>query len=254
MLLAVDIGNSNIVLGGMKGQEICFISRLKTDAAQTTDQYAVELWGILALYGLTQKDIDRAIISSVVPQLNDAFCDAVKRATGVDPLLVGPGVKTGLNIRIDNPAQLGADMVVAAVGALSRYALPLILIDLGTATTFSVLDANGTFLGGSILPGVVISLEALTSRAAQLPGISLTAPKRAIGTNTIDCMRSGVLLGHASMLDGMIDRMEQELGQATTVVATGGLAPLVVSNCRHTITCDNDLMLYGLSLIDHKNR
>lgn len=254
MLLAVDIGNSNIVLGGMREQEICFISRLKTDAGQTADQYAVELWGILALYGLTQKDIDRAIISSVVPQLNDSFCDAVRHACGVEPLLVGPGVKTGLNIRIDNPAQLGADMVVAAVGALSRYPLPLILIDLGTATTFSVLDASGTFLGGSILPGVVISLEALTSRAAQLPGISLTAPKRAIGTNTVDCMRSGVLLGHASMLDGMIDRMEQELGEETTVVATGGLAPLIVSHCRHTITCDNDLMLYGLWLIDHKNR
>ena len=194
-----------------------------------------------------------AIISSVVPQLNEVLKRAVRLVTDYDPLIVGPGIKTGLNIRIDNPATLGSDLVVGAVAALAYYQKPLIIIDMGTATTMVAIDKNGIYRGGMIAPGVRVAMDSLTHNAAQLQGISLNTPKNAIGTNTADCLRSGIVLGNAAMIDGMIDRISDELDGIPTVVATGGLAPKIIPNCHHAITLDDDLLIKGLEIIYHKN-
>ncbi len=254
MILALDVGNSNIVIGCIDGEKIHFISRLTTDSGRTSDEYAISIQSILGLYKVDITAIDGAIISSVVPPLNTILKDAIFRAIGHTPLIVGPGVKTGLNIMIDNPGQLGSDLVVDAVAAIQIYDQPTVIFDLGTATTASVIDKDGIYRGGMIIPGVRISLDAMTSRAAQLPRISLEPPKKAIGLNTVDCIRSGVLHGTAAMLDGLVDRIEEELGMKTTVVATGGLAKFIVPLCKKEIVCDDDLLLKGLWFIYQKNK
>ncbi len=254
MILAIDIGNTNIVLGGVADGRPCFQSRLSTDQNRTEDEYAVYFKHIFELYRVHQADLEGAIISSVVPPLTNPLARAVKLITGKEPLVVGPGVKTGLNILIDNPGQLGADLVVAAVATMDKYPLPQIIFDMGTATTTSVIDRKGNFLGGQILPGLRISLEALTSSTAQLPRISLEAPDHVIGRNTIDSMKSGLVYGHAAMIDGLIARIEEELGDKATVIATGGLAPFLLPYCRREgILYDNELLLHGLWLIYQKN-
>ena len=249
MILAIDVGNTNIVLGCIEGDEILFEARMASDQLKTSDQYCAEIGSMLALFAVQPARLDGAILSSVVPQITNAVKKAVQRLIGKPCLVVGPGLKTGLNIRIDNPAQAGADLVVAAVAAIQDYGAPLIIIDLGTATTITVIDKNRSFIGGCIIPGMKISMNALTSRTAQLPGVSLEAPKLAIGRNTVDCMQSGIMYGTAAMLDGMVDRMEAELGYETTVVATGGLAEYVVPLCRREAIIDKDLLLKGLNLI-----
>ncbi len=254
MILALDVGNSNIVIGCIDEQKIHFISRLTTDSGKTSDEYAISFQSILGLYKVDIGEIDGAIISSVVPPLNFILRDAVFRATGHTPLIVGPGVKTGLNIMIDNPGQLGSDLVVDAVAAIRLYSQPTVIFDMGTATTASVIDKDGIYRGGMIIPGVRISMDAMTSRTAQLPRISLEAPKKAIGLNTVDCMRSGILYGTAAMLDGLVERIEEELGMKTTVVATGGLAKFIVPLCKREIICDDDLLLKGLWFIYQKNK
>ena len=254
MLLALDVGNTNITLGVFDGEELLFVSRMATDASRMEDQYAIELRDILHLYGVRRAHISGAVISSVVPNLSASLKQAVTRLFGFEPLSVGPGVKSGLNIKIDNPAQLGADMVAGAVAAIAKYSLPCIVYDLGTATTISVLDRTGNFLGGTICAGVGVSLDALTSRTAQLPHISLETPAKVIGTNTVDCMKSGLLCGAAAMVDGMADRIEDELGEKTTLVATGGLAPEVVKSCRRDVILDGSLLLEGLRLIYERNQ
>ena len=254
MLLAIDIGNSNIVLGCIEGQTILHEARLATDLIKTSDQYCMDLKNLLSLYEIDRTMIEGVIISSVVPPVLNSFKTAVTKLTGIKPMVVGPGIKTGLNILMDNPAQIGSDLVVAAVAALREYPAPLIIIDMGTATTMSVINANRAYIGGCICPGVRISSEALTARTAQLPGISLEAPKRAIGRNTIDSMQSGIMLGAACMLDGMIDRMEQELGQPATVLATGGIARFVIPMCRRTIIFDRNLLLKGLTILYENNK
>ena len=254
MLLAIDIGNSNIVLGCIEGQTILHEARLATDLIKTSDQYCMDLKNLLSLYEINRTMIEGVIISSVVPPVLNSFKTAVTKLTGIKPMVVGPGIKTGLNILMDNPAQIGSDLVVAAVAALREYPAPLIIIDMGTATTMSVINANRAYIGGCICPGVRISSEALTARTAQLPGISLEAPKRAIGRNTIDSMQSGIMLGAACMLDGMIDRMEQELGQPATVLATGGIARFVIPMCRRTIIFDRNLLLKGLTILYENNK
>lgn len=254
MLLAIDIGNSNIVLGCIEGQTILHEARLATDLIKTSDQYCMDLKNLLSLYEINRTMIEGVIISSVVPPVLNSFKTAVTKLTGIKPMVVGPGIKTGLNILMDNPAQIGSDLVVAAVAALREYPAPLIIIDMGTATTMSVINANRAYIGGCICPGVRISSEALTARTAQLPGISLEAPKRAIGKNTIDSMQSGIMLGAACMLDGMIDRMEQELGQPATVLATGGIARFVIPMCRRTIIFDRNLLLKGLTILYENNK
>lgn len=253
MILAVDVGNSNIVMGCIQEGEILFTARLATDRGKTSDEYAILFHSMIQMRGYRLSDIEGGIISSVVPVLINVLKEAMEKGIGKTPLIVGPGIKTGLNIAIDNPAQLGSDLAVGAVAALAKYPAPLIVFDMGTATTLSVIDRNKRYIGGSIFPGVRISLEALSSRTSLLPGISLEAPKKSIGSNTIDCMQSGLIFGSAAMLDGMIDRAEEELGYPVTIVATGGLAKSVISHCRHKIIFDDDLLLNGLWLIYQKN-
>ena len=254
MILTIDIGNSNIVLGGVEGKEIVFEARLRTEVTKTSDQYSVDLKILLDVYGIDTKCIEGAIISSVVPQVLNSLQTAIKKLTGLNCLVVGPGLKTGLNILLENPSQTGADLVVADVAALREHKPPLIVIDMGTATTMSVLDQNGAHIGGCIIPGVKISMDALTERTALLPGLQLDQPKRAIGRNTVDAMRSGIMLGAASMIDGMIDRMEQELGGKTTVIATGGIAKFIVPLCRRPIIYDKDLIIKGLAALYRDNK
>ena len=253
MILAVDVGNSNIVIGGLSGDEITFEARLRTDATKTSDEYCIDLKMILEVYHVDPSQLEGAIISSVVPQVLNSMKTAVTKLTGHTALVVGPGLKTGLNIKIENPAQTGADLVVGSVAALREHKAPIIVIDMGTATTVTVLDETGSFIGGSICPGVKISLDALTDRTALLPGLQLDQPKRAIGRNTIDCMRSGIMLGTACMLDGLVERFEEELGSKATVVATGGIAKFIIPMCRTPIVYDKDLLLKGLAILYREN-
>lgn len=253
MLLAIDIGNTNIVLGTILDGEIQFVARIATDRTQTEDEYAIELKNILELYRVDVLSIKDSIISSVVPPVFNAIKQAVFKVTGKLPIVVGPGVKNGLNILMDNPAQVGSDLVVNAVAGLKEYKPPLIIVDMGTATTISVVDKNRNYIGGCIMPGVKISLDALSRIAAQLPAISLENPKKNIGKNTIDCMRSGVINGNAAMIDGMILRIEEELSEKATVIATGGVAKFIVPYCKKEIICDENLLLKGLYYIYQKN-
>lgn len=253
MILAVDIGNSNIVLGGMEGQAIVFEARIRTDATKTSDEYCVDLNNILDIYGVKAADLEGAIVASVVPQVLNSIKTAIKKLTGKTALVVGPGLKTGLNIKVENPSQTGADLVVGAVAALREHKPPMIVIDMGTATTMIVIDETGAFIGGAISPGVKISMDALTDRTALLPGLQLDQPRKAIGRNTIDCMRSGIMLGTACMIDGMVERMEAELGRKATVVATGGIAKFVLPMCRTRILYDKDLLLRGLAILYAEN-
>ncbi len=254
MLLAIDIGNTNIVIGGIRGEEIVFEARIATDRIKTSDQYGAEIKSMLGLFDVRPGDIQDCIISSVVPPVFNSVRTGIVKVTGKAPLVVGPGIKTGLNIQMDAPSQVGSDRIVIAVAALAEYDPPLTLLDLGTATTIEVVDKGNTYLGGCIIPGVRISLDALTSRTAQLPGIRLDQPKKVIGKNTVDCMRSGIMYGTAAMLDGMLDRVEEELGFSTTVVATGGMAQFIVPLCRREIRLEKDLLLKGLSIIYQKNQ
>ncbi len=253
MILTIDIGNSNIVLGGVREDTIVFEARLRTEATKTSDQYCVDLKILLDVYNVRPEEIEGSIISSVVPQVLNSFQTAIKKLTGKTSLVVGPGIKTGLDIRLENPGQTGADLVVADVAALREHKPPLIVIDMGTATTMSVLDENGAHIGGCIIPGVRISMDALTDKTALLPGLQLDQPKRAIGRNTIDAMRSGIMMGTASMLDGMVERMEQELGSKTTVIATGGIAKFIVPLCKTPMIYDKDLLIKGLAALYREN-
>ena len=211
MILALDIGNTNITMGVFDGRNLKFVSRLATDRQRTEDQYAVELRDIVDIYGVSIGEIEGSIISSVVPSLTSGIKRAVKRLTRTEPLCIGPGMKTGLNIKLNDPSTLGADLVAGAVAAIELFDCPCIIFDIGTATTISVLDADASMLGGVIIPGPGIALEALTARSALLSSVSLEAPKHVIGSNTADCMRSGSVYGTASMMDGMCDRIEEEL-------------------------------------------
>jgi type III pantothenate kinase len=254
MILTVDIGNSNIVIGGVEGEEILFEARLRTDATKTSDEYCVDLKSLLDVYRVNAESIEGAIIGSVVPQVLNSFQTAIKKLTGKQSLVVGPGLKTGLNIKIENPAQTGADLVVGCVAALREHKPPMIVVDMGTATTMVVLDQTGALVGGCICPGVKISMDALTDRTALLPGLQLDQPKRAIGRNTIECMRSGIMMGNACMIDGMVARMEEELGCKTTVIATGGIAKFVIPMCKTEIIYDKDLLVKGLAALYRDNK
>ena len=254
MVLAVDIGNSNVVLGLFEGEKLRFVSRLKTDKGKTPDDWACALKSIFELYEVRRALVEGAILSSVVPQLTQPMAFALERTVGKRPLIVGPGIKTGLNIRIDDPAQLGSDLCVDAVAALSLYTPPIVIFDMGTATTVSVLDAGGTFLGGASLPGVRVGLDALSSMAAQLPQVDLSVPQSVIGTNTIDSMRSGAVFGTAAMVDGMVARIEEQLGAKATVLATGGNSREIAAHCRTQVVWEGDLLLKGLLRLWQKNQ
>ena len=254
MILAIDIGNTNIVLGCIDGKTIVREVRMATDPIKTSDQYCLEIKGMLDLMEIDVRRIEGVIISSVVPPVLNSFKTAILKLTGITPLVVGPGIKTGLNILLDNPAMAGGDLIVGAVAALAEYRPPMLVIDMGTATTITAIDERGNFVGGSIFPGVKIMAESLSGKTAQLPAISLEAPKKAIGRNTVDCMRSGLMMGTAAMLDGMIERMEAELGSPVTVIATGGIARFVIPMCRREMIYDKDLLLKGLRILYENNK
>lgn len=253
MLLTIDIGNTNITLGAYDAGVLSFTARLATETAKTADQYAVELKNLLSLECIGSEEIEDCIISSVVPSVGKSLSAAVSKLCHIVPLMLGPGVKTGLNIKIDNPAQLGADLVAGAVGALDAYTMPCVIIDMGTASTVSVLDRNGTFLGGAIAAGVRLTLKALTENTAQLTSIPIEAPPSVIGRNTVECMQSGLVYGTAAMIDGMLEKIEQELGETPTVVATGGLSKEIIVHCKRNIIYSENLLLDGLRAIYEKN-
>ena len=253
MILAIDVGNTNIVMGCMQGKEIKSISRLATNIVKTDYEYAIEIRQLLDFSGINSQDFEGTIISSVVPPITNTLNSAIKMLTGHDSLIVGAGIKTGVNIVIDNPAQLGSDLLVAAVAALAEYKPPLLLLDMGTATTFTAIDKNSNICGGAIAPGVALSMDALVSGTSQLPKISIEAPKRYIGTNTIDSMKSGCVFGTAAMIDGMIERISEELGGNVTVIATGGLSRFIIRHCKQKIIFDDNLLLKGLAIIYSKN-
>lgn len=253
MLIAIDIGNTNITLGVYKGKELQFVFRLASDRSRTADQYTVEISSILK-FNSVRPENGAAIIGSVVPDLTGPILTAVQRIIGGRPLLLGPGLKTGLNIRTDIPGQLGADLVAGAVGAIEKYPLPALVIDLGTASKISLIDQAGTYCGCTISPGVGISLDALVRNGSLLPNVSLITPKHVVGTNSEDCIRSGVIFGTAGMIDGLIDRIAQECKQPIqSLVATGGHSGKIVPSCHHAITLDDTLVLYGLRAIYDKN-
>lgn len=254
MILAIDIGNTNIVLGCIDHEQILFTERLSTDHSKTDLEHAISIKTVLELHQINSRDIEGAIIGSVVPPLTPLVREALRKITGHQAMIVGPGIKTGLNILMDDPATMGSDLITGAVAGIHRYPVPLVIIDMGTATTISVIDNRKNFIGGMILPGLRVSLDSLTTRTSQLPRINLDPPRRLIGKNTIDCMKSGVLYGNASCIDGMIDRIQNELGEPVTVVATGGLATRIVPLCTHQITLDDELILRGLQLIYQKNK
>lgn len=254
MLLAIDIGNTNIVLGCIRDDEIIFKARIATDRLRTSDQYGVEIKNMLEAFGVFKEEIADCIISSVVPPVFNSVNTGVQKVIGKKPMVVGPGLKTGLNIHMDIPSQVGSDLIVAAVAALAEYPAPLVLIDMGTATTIEVIEPDNVFEGGLIFPGMMVSLNSLTSNTAQLPGISLDKPRHVVGKNTVDCMRSGMMYGTAAMLDGLIDRIAEELGHESTVIATGGLAQFVVPLCKHNMILEKDLLLKGLNILYKKNK
>lgn len=253
MILAIDVGNTNIVIGCIEAGEIKTVVRMHTDTRETEAEYTIKLKEILYAYGMDVAAIDGAILSSVVPPVTEAIRRAVRQLTGLECMLVGPGIKTGMNVRIDDPGTVAGDLIVGGVAAMHFYGTPVIVLDLGTATTATVIDRNNSFRGGAIMPGVKLSYGALAAGTSLLPDISITAPKKCIATNTVDCMRSGAVFGTAAMIDGLADRMEQELGEPCRIVATGGLASSVTPYCRREIICDDDLLLKGLYYLYVKN-
>ncbi len=254
MVLAIDAGNSNICIGAYDGARLLMQARVHTDPLRTEAEYAVLFRQLLGLYRLAPEDIEGAALSCVVPSLTRVLQAAVRILAPVRVLTVGPGVRMGINLRIDEPASCGADLVCTAVGAAEKYPLPAVIIDLGTATKITVVDEKRNYLGGMIAPGVEVSLGALSASAALLPSVGLGRAIQAVGKNTVDSMASGSVLGTASLIDGMVDRFQEELGPARTVVACGGLAEAIVPHCRREIGVDPTLLLDGLMAIYRKNR
>lgn len=254
MILAVDIGNTNIVLGCCENKKIIFCERISTNRIATALEYASLFKTAFEMHGIDYKNICGAIISSVVPSVTSTVKTAVSKLLKTEVMVVGPGIKTGLSIVTDDPGKLGSDLVVTAVAGISEYSLPLVIIDMGTATTFSVIDKNKRYLGGAIAPGLAVSLDALVSKTSLLSGVALEAPKKAVGTNTSDCIKSGLIFGSAGMIDGLVDRINEEMGEKCTVVATGGLAASVTSLCKNKIIVDDDMLLKGLVAIYNKNK
>ncbi|MBQ1546263.1 MAG: type III pantothenate kinase [Clostridia bacterium] len=254
MILAVDIGNSNIVIGCFERDTVLFVERLSTNQQCTSLEYVISIKNILELNRIDKDGIEGCIISSVVPSVTETVKTALERLTNTRVMIVGPGIRTGLKILLDNPVQLGSDRVADAVAAVNLYPAPLVIIDMGTATTVSVIDKDKNYLGGMIIPGLRVSLDSLTMRTSQLPKIGIEPPKRVIGANTVECMKSGIIYYSAAGIDGVIDRIEESLGSKCTVVSTGGLADKIIPYCRREIIIDEQLLLKGLMIIYNKNK
>lgn len=253
MILAVDIGNTNVVLGCIEEERILFLERMATDRRATAMEYLVRIRSVLKFREIDPGKLEGAIICSVVPIVTMQVRPAVEQLTLKQAVVVGPGIKTGLKINIDNPGALGADRVADAVAAVNLYPVPLITIDMGTATTVGVVDETRTFIGGMIVPGVMVSLNALAGGTAQLPHISLDPPKHAIGRNTVECMQNGIIYHNAAGVDGMIERIEAQLCKKCTVVITGGLSTVIAPHCKHEMIHDPELLLKGLMILYRKN-
>ena len=254
MILAIDIGNTNIVIGCIENRECAFVERLSTVRTKTELEYAIDIKNVLDIYHIKRGDLEGGIISSVVPQITNAVKLAVEKILKKEPLIIGAGIKTGLNIRIDNPAQLGSDLVVDSVAGIAEYPVPLLIFDMGTANTVCVIDKNKNYIGGMIYPGIEVSLNSLTANASQLGGVGIEVPGNIVGKNTIDCMKSGMIYSAPAAIDGIIDRLSEELEGEVTTVATGGLAKKIIPQCRRKVILDDDLLLKGLEIIYNKNR
>lgn len=254
MILTIDVGNTNVVLGCVEDGVVVSRSRLATNTSDLPNDYAMKMRQSFAFDSIDYHEFEGAILSSVVPQVNRAIRSAVRKLTGLECIIVGAGIKTGVNVKIDDPGTLAGDLITGTVGALSMYKPPIIIVDMGTATTIVAVDKDGAYIGGAIIPGVNLSFEALSQGTSLLPNISIEAPRKCIATNTVDSMKSGAVFGTAAMIDGMIERMEAELGEKCTVVATGGLASSIIPYCRREIICDDDLLLKGLWILYKKNK
>lgn len=253
MILTIDVGNTNVVLGCVEDGVVVSRSRLATNTSDLPNDYAMKMRQSFAFDSIDYHEFEGAILSSVVPQVNRAIRSAVRKLTGLECIIVGAGIKTGVNVKIDDPGTLAGDLITGTVGALSMYKPPIIIVDMGTATTIVAVDKDGAYIGGAIVPGVNLSFEALSQGTSLLPNISIEAPRKCIATNTVDSMKSGAVFGTAAMVDGMIDRMEEELGQSATVVATGGLSGGIIPYCKHEIKHEPDLLLKGLAILYQKN-
>lgn len=255
MILAINIENTNTVIGCFQEEKIIFVESISTSLTRTELEYAISFKNIFELHGLDMNQIEGAIIASVVPPVTNVVRQAVKRLSEKEVLIIGPGVKTGLNIMTDQPSQVGSDLVANAVAGIAEYPVPLIVVNMGTATTLSVVDAKKHYIGGMIIPGVRISSESLTEGTAQLPKISLEKPKKVIGSNTVECMKSGLIYGTAACIDGSIARIERELKEkAASIVVTGEAAKYIVPHCERKMFLDEHLLLKGLKLIYEKNQ
>ena len=254
MILAVDIGNTNIVVGFLDKTNIIAQGRIGTDKKKTDMDFLIQLKLMLSVYSIKQSDIEGSILSSVVPEITQEVSHALELLINKKPFIIGSGIKTGLNIKIDNPKSLGADRVCDAVCVIEEYKTPAIIIDMGTATTLSVVDKNHNHIGGMIIPGMKTSLDSLSDHASQLPFISLEAPKNLIGKNTVECMQSGLFYGNTCMIDGLIDRIKEEIEGDVTVIVTGGLGKLIIPYSKHKLIYDPNLLLKGLYYIYNKNR
>lgn len=254
MILAIDIGNTNIVIGGFENDKILFTERVSTNKTATDLEYVSSVIAVMQMHSLGSECINGAIISSVVPSVTATFKRAIEKYAGVKVMTVGPGIKTGLSIKIENPAQLGSDLVVDAVAGINEYPVPQIIIDMGTATTMSVIDKNKNYIGGIIMTGIAASTEALVSKTSQLPRIAFETPKNVIGKNTVECMKSGVMYANACAIDGLIEKIESEIGSECTIIATGGLASSIIPLCKRKIIINDELLLKGLMIIYNKNK
>ena len=253
MILTIDVGNTNVVLGCVEDGVVVSRSRLATNTSDLPNDYAMKMRQSFAFDSIDYHEFEGAILSSVVPQVNRAIRSAVRKLTGLECIIVGAGIKTGVNVKIDDPGTLAGDLITGTVGALSMYKPPIIIVDMGTATTIVAVDKDGAYIGGAIVPGVNLSFEALSQGTSLLPNISIEAPRKCIATNTVDSMKSGAVFGTAAMIDGMIERIEEELGEKCTVIATGGLAPLIMPLCRRKMILDEDLILKGLLSVYKRN-
>lgn len=254
MILVIDVGNTNIVLGVYRGKELLHHWRLSTNRSGTVDEYGMSLYSLFAYAGMKLNEVEGVVISSVVPPLMQTLEQLITKYVGKTPLVIGPGIKTGLNIRYENPREVGADRIVNSVAGIEKYGTPLIVVDFGTATTFDYIDEHGNYLGGAIVPGIGISTEALYQRAAKLPRIELVRPKSVIGRNPVTSMQAGIVFGYAGQVDGIVGRIRNEFGVSPRVVATGGLAELIAAESETIELVDPLLTLEGLRLIYERNK